>query len=229
MGWIVDGFNSASSFFHSLYLECYYAFYIPGPVADFFYSLSRTFSSLAWDFYDFFSWLLTKFEEVGQVLTWDNIYSYFKTYFDAAINAWSWVLNSFWNVWDIADSWWSLTQYTVKGWIAAATQGLDGLIAAWSNFWNVTWPEWTGKLDYLGAAWDNFWAVTLPALVSFSWLDIWWNSRIKDVQGIIESTIKVWFPFYESLAALWNSIEEFFTDPEEWLYKAVDRIFERFW
>lgn len=203
-----------------------------GPIVwlgELFRLLSDWTSAIAGELYTLASWYDYVTGRVAELLTWDNILSYLGTYLDAAINAWNWVSNAWNNVWGIADSWWSSTQYTVKAWIAAATQGFDALKAAWSNFWNVTWPVWTGKLDYLTAAWNNFWSVTFPTLVSFSWLTTWWTARVKDVQGLIDSAFIVREGFWTGWQDWRDKVTEFFTDPEEWLYKSLDRIIERFW
>jgi len=229
MNWIVSRLNDAASTLYDMYQETYSWVWPLNLISNFFYFLAVYFSDLAWNFSDFFSWLLTKLAQVGQVLTWDNIYSYFKLYFDAAVNAWEWVRYAWDNVTSIITIWWSGALTEVKNLIATATQGLDDLKASWDNFWNVTWPEWTGKLDSLVATWDTFWSVTFPTLVSFGWLTTWWTARVKDVQGLIDSAFTIREPFWSGWQEWRDKVVEFFTDPEEWLYKAMDRIIERFW
>ncbi len=57
-------------------------------------------------------------------------------------------------------------------------------------------------------------------------LDDWWNNITLDLEDLIDSTLKLWFPFYDDLVELWNSIAEFFCDPLDWL---KDRIEVWFW
>ena len=64
--------------------------------------------------------------------------------------------------------------------------------------------------------WDALWA----------WITTWWNDRLLDVQGLIDTELKTWFPFYDDLAELWNGIAEFFVNPLDWL---KDRIEIWFW
>ena len=79
------------------------------------------------------------------------------------------------------------------------------------------WPEFTANFTNLKAAWDTFWTVTFPTLVSWAWLTTWWNSRLEDIQGLINSA----FTIREGLWTGWqdwrDKVVEFFTDPLEWL------------
>ncbi|MBA7585338.1 hypothetical protein ES708_27313 [subsurface metagenome] len=45
----------------------------------------------------------------------------------------------------------------------------------------------------------------------------WWSDRLLDLQGLIDSNLRTWFPFYDDLVSLWNDIVDFFTNPWEWL------------
>ena len=162
-------------------------------------------------------WAYDVQQKVADILSFDNIWSYFHDWFVAAANAWDWVLDAWWIVTNWIDDWWSGASLTVQGWIAIATQGFNDMVVAWGNFWNVTWPQWTGKLDILRGEWDNFWTVTYPNLVSFEWLTTWWNERLPEVNTLINSAILIWFPFYDSLAELWGSVAEFITNPFDWL------------
>lgn len=229
MTWIVEDLNSASDFLYSIYRE---VLDWPWPfwyAATFFYSLSRAFNWLAWDFADFADWVDDVADQVADTLGFSDIYLYFRTYFDAALDAWDWVRYAWSNVTGIIDAWWSSTRWTVQGWIDIATQGFDSLAAAWSDFWNITWPQWTSKLDLLAADWSTFWAVTFPTLVSFDWLTTWWNSRVAEVQSLIDSGFTLREPFWAGWQDWRDKVTEFFTDPEDWLYKSFDRIIERFW
>ena len=229
MAKIVEGLNWVANFFYSQYLNCYTSVWPLTLLADNLYGISTWFYSVAWDFSAFFSWLLTRCEEVSQTLTWGNIYWYFKSYFDAALNAWSWVSNAWSNVWNIIDQWWSGAITEVQGLIAAATQGFDSLVAAWSNFWTYTWPQWTTKLSLLAADWGNFVTHKLPTLFDLSYAEVWWRSKLTDISGIITTSLKEYEPFWAGWQDWRDKVIEFFTDPEEWLYKALDRIIERFW
>lgn len=229
INWIVQRLSDASDFFYDIYLEVnswIYPFYL---AANLFYQLCLVFNRLAWDFYDFGEWVADVTNQLRDILSWSTIRSYIRNWLpnlESVIDWWS-----KWRIWigQEIDNWWSNIWQTVKSWIDIATEGLDSLKVTWNNFWNITFPQWTAKLDTLKGVWDNFWTVTFPTLVNFSWLTTWWNSRWKEVDQLINSRIKEWSPFFEGWQDWKDRVTEFFTDPEEWLYKAVDRIFERFW
>lgn len=226
---IVSWLNSASSFFYDAYVEMYRAYYIPSKVADVFYELGYVFNRLAWYSSDFFSWLLTQIARLDDILSYTQIQIYFMSYFDAAMEAWLWVYYSVTNVTNIVNNWWSTTYLTVQGWIDEAKQTIQSQVDVISN-----------NLNSLQSLWDDF-ATRVPSIDSaLSWfsnwwvnilvhLEPWWNEKLLGVSTLIDSTLTVWFPFYNNLTLLWGDIELFFTDPEDWLYKAVDRIVERFW
>ena len=114
-------------------------------------------------------------------------------------------------------------------WLEKAGEWLPSLRNDWNNFWTITWPQWTTKLDTVKANWDYFWSITFPTLVSFTWLTTWWSSRLTDIQNLINSAFLIRQSFWEGWQDWRGKVTEFFTDPEEWLYKAADRIIERFW
>lgn len=57
-------------------------------------------------------------------------------------------------------------------------------------------------------SWDALW----------DWLTPWWNDRLRDLSDLIDSRIREWFPFFDSIV-------EFFKDPLEWL---LNRFFTWF-
>lgn len=187
-----------------------------------------TLNLIRW-FWDFDEWLFWAVLEIEEILNWSSIRSLIRNWLPDLEDLHDWWYN--WTTWvgQQIESWWNTTVTTVQGWITAATEGFAELRAAWDDFWQITWPSWTANFNTLKAAWDDFWVNIFPTLVSFTWLGTWWDTRVLEVQRLIEDTIKVWFPFYESLARLWGDIELFFTDPLEWLYVKMDEWFERFW
>ncbi len=117
MNYIVDGLNDASDFFYSIYrdvLDWVWPFW---EVATFFYSLSIIFNWLAWDFSDFFSWLLTKAAEIDKILSWSNIRSLILGWLPGLEDAIDWW--SSWWIWisQEIDDWWLSTRYVVLAWI----------------------------------------------------------------------------------------------------------------
>lgn len=226
---IVEFLFDASIFTYNIYLEVYSWIYPFSLAAGFFYQLSNIFASLARSFYDFGVWIDSIISQLATFLSWSNLEMWFKDWKTKILDAWNWIVDAWNNIWNEVDDWWATTKPTVKGWITTATEGLATLKADWNTFWTITFPGWTNKLDTVKTAWDNFWTVTFPDLVSFKWLTTWWDSRWKEVDSLIDSWFKKYEPFWSGWQDWKDKIIEFFTDPEEWLYKAIDRLFERFW
>ena len=232
MSWmnaIVSWLKSCESYFYNAYSEVYgwvYPFWLLSHPLLY---VSRAFGWLAYYFSLFNNWLVWAGGEITKILNWDTIRSYILSWFRYLGNLGDLFYYFGQNVLSVVNTWWQSRLQDIQDLINIATQGFAALKVAWDNFWKVTWPQWTTKLDTVKANWDNFWSFTFPTLVSFTWLTIWWNSKLKDVDKLTTDKLKEWFPFYNDLIKLWDGIKLFFTDPEEWLYKAADRIIERFW
>jgi len=90
-----------------------------------------------------------------------------------------------------------------------------------------------GDLENWTQAQINTIQATLTTLIDWpaltSWVTTWWSDRVIEVGAWINSA----FIERESFWAGWQDIRdkvfEFFDDPEQFLYKMVDRIIERFW
>jgi hypothetical protein len=165
------------------------------------------FVDLAGAFATFNEWVVDTTAKIANVLNLDSLAAWFTDWKSKILAAWNWVLTSLDNVTSIIESWWLSTRTLVQGWISTATEGLGTLKAQW----------------------DNFWTVTFPTLVSFTWLQSWWSSQLPSIEALVNSRLRVWFPFYDELVSLWSSIQSFFADPLQWLYNRLDDFFERFW
>ncbi len=229
MTWIVYRLNDAGNWFYNLYLDAYFAGWPLDLLADRFLSLSSAFYNLAWHFSDFGTWVNQAAVQLQGILSWSTIYSNIVSYWPGINQIGAWFTSWTANVGDIVGSWWSTTSLTVQTWIDQAvvnigllTDQLEAsvvqLAASWSDFWTLTWPAMLSDLGGLRSSWDNFLAGVLPGLATWTGVETFVNSQLTS-----------WFPFYDELAAAWGGIQEFFADPEEWLYRSVDRIFERFW
>lgn len=232
MSWmtsIVSWLKSIEEYFYDAYLEFLgwvYPFWLLS------YPLlyaSRGFGWLAYYFSLFNNWLVWASDELGNILSWDYIKSLIKSWLPKLEAAVSWFLDWWNNVTSVITSWWSATMATVKGWISTAVQPFNAMLTAWNNFWQTTWPGWVSSFNSLKSAWDNFWKETFPSLVSFKWLETWWNSRLKDIDDLVNDKLKDWFPFYDDLVKLWSSITAFFTDPWKWLLDRLGDFMERNW
>jgi len=229
INWIVQRLNDASDLFYSIYLEIYYWMSPFDAIAPVFYEVCLIFNRLAWNFYDFGLWVDDTAQKLTTFFNELDLTAWFKPWIDKILDAWNWVRYAWWNVTGIIGDWWSSTSSTVLGWIAIATEGIAALQETWSNFWNITWPQWTGNLSELRSLWDTFWTVTLPTLVSFQWLSTWWDTKLKEIDELTTTKLTDWFPFYDTLSELWDSIAEFFADPLAWLYDRLELFFDRFW
>jgi hypothetical protein len=188
-------------------------------LGDTFNNLSTFTSHVAGELWDASNWYEEISGKVSDYLSWDTIWSYILSYVPNLTQLRDWFYSWWSNVSSVIASWWTATMVEVRGWIAIAVQPFNSMLAAWANFWNSLWPQLVGGFNSLKSAWDNFWLVTFPNLVNFTWLTTWWNSKLLDVQALIDSTIKAWFPFYDDLVRLWNDIAEFFTNPLGYLWE----------
>lgn len=226
---IISFLNDASDFFYEIYLEVYdwpSPFWYP---AVYFYYLSVVFSDLAWAFSSFSDWLIWAEDAISDILDFGDIWSYFETWFNWAEWAWDWVVDAWYNVTSIIDSWWLTMSATVQGWIDSARSELLDLYDNLANELISLWESWSSfevkipTLDQIIAWWSGWTGEVLSVVNS------WWTGALVEVAGLIDNA----FTVREGLWSGWqdwrDQVVEFFTDPEEWLYQAVDRIIERFW
>jgi len=218
MNWIINELNDVSDWFYELYLDCYYAGWPLSSIASWFRYLYQTFNELAWDFSDFFSWLLDMADQIEEALSWStiksNIISWFR-YLGDLSDIFYYFGN---NVASVVTSWWSATQWTVRGWIDAAVSGFNSMLTAWSNFWNNLWPQMTSSFNSLKSAWENFTWYTLPRLPSWGDIEDWWSGRVGDLQGLINSAFTDRASLWEGWQELRDNVVEFFTDPVEFIW-----------
>lgn len=218
MDWIIERFVDISTWFLELYIEArdwlwpmYYSAYL-------FYEISDLFFDLALDFSSFNNWLEWADEEIEDILSWSNIRSLIRGWLDGIEDMVDWFADWWENVIDAIGEWWEATLQDVKDLIASAVQGFDNLVEAWDTFWNITWPEWLDNFGELKSAWDNFWAVNFPTLVDFTWLGVWWDARLTDIQELINTAIQEIAPLMEGWQEVRETVGEFFSDPLEWLW-----------
>lgn len=226
---VIDTLNALTIRTYDIYLLLWYEGWPFYELADIAYYTSKQFGNFAVWLSVGFSWLLDLEISISGILNWEIIWSYILSIIPNLEAMRDWFYNWWGEITGIIDSWWLSMQVTVWDWIDIATEGLSTLIAAWNTFVGITFPSWVSEIVSLQATWDNFWSVTFPDLINVSWIGTWWTARLLDVQGLIDSALLTWLPFYNDLVSLWNSIAEFFADPEKWLYESVDRIVERFW
>jgi len=118
-------------------------------------------------------------------------------------------------------------------WFRSWTTWVGQYIAEW---WPTILPHILGYVDKavegladVAATWDNFWTNIFPTLVSFDRLTTWWNSRLLDIDALIDTWSKDLAPFWEGWQEIREEVTNFFADPLQWAYDKLDEFFERFW
>lgn len=226
---IVSWLGSARDSLYSAYLEVRGWIWPFHHLSTPLYNIYTAFYYLTIYFSYFNDWVEDTATKLTTILSYANITSYFSYYFDAATNAWTWVVNAVSNVTSIINSWWSSAQYTVLAWIDNAKYWLQTQI----NSLNVWVSNLQASINELLAlipsmseiiAWfSNWWSLILAQIIS------WGGLPAALIQDLINSTLRLWFPFYDELASLWNNIRDFFADPLGWIYNKLEEFFERFW
>uniref|UniRef100_A0A6M3XY95 Uncharacterized protein n=1 Tax=viral metagenome TaxID=1070528 RepID=A0A6M3XY95_9ZZZZ len=218
MGWIIDRLNWVSDVFYELYLDCYYAGWPLEVLDTWLYSLSSTFASLAWDFYDFSSWVSDVAAKVAKILNWSTIWSYILIYIPNLEQIRDWFY--YWWTWvdGRITSWWSSTSSDVLGWIAEAKDWAK----LWIDYLQSQVNSLSVKIDEVIAlipdvseliAWFSNW----PGHI-ISEVDNWWTGALLEVQGLINSAFILRENFWQGWQDWRDKVTEFFTDPWEFLW-----------
>ena len=215
---IIELLNDASDFFYQIYRETrnwIYPFYY---ISDFFWDLCDAFNDLAWYFYDFALWVNDAAGKVEEILSYHDIYSYFRDFLDAGWDAWMWVLDAAGNIRRGVDSWWASVRYDVMDWIDAAGDALEAQMAGLASWVDdiqafideleIDFPDISGILD-----WFTDWGGHVLATVN-----TWWNSRLLEVQELINSAAAGVAAMAEGWQEVKSDVVEFFNDPLEWLW-----------
>ena len=167
--------------------------------------------------WEFSKWLDDLVGQVSSVFSWEYIQERILDWLPFIEQVIDWFTErNIWLKWAI-DDWWEGIEATVKGWIDLGTQGLNSLTVAWSNFWMITFPQWTRELSLLASQWGDFVSHKLPTLFDISTVGEWWRSRVLEVAALIDTRLKE----SESLWAGWQdfrgTVADFFSDPLEFL------------
>lgn len=218
VGPFITALGRAVSFFWTIYHEVsgwVWPFY---HAAYYFLQLSELCAWVSWKVADFGEWLDGFIAQVEGFLNWEAIRDFIISWFYWLEDLSAIFLYFWWNVWNVLTNWWADTSLLVQGWISEANAWLQSQINT------LSW-----LLGNLQAAWDSF-KGKIPSIDEIiAWFVDWWGNVVAavinwgaitalQIQSLIESTIKSWFPFYESLAVLWDTVAEFITDPLEWLW-----------
>ena len=207
MIWIIEELERAEEFFYDAYLEVKDWVYPFNSLRYPLYGLYGVFLWLVEGFYEFYQWLDWAADQIDEILSWSNIRSLIRGWLDGIEAALSWFLN--WTTWvgQYITDWWSGILPYILTYIDNAVEGLEDFAATWSNFWTNIFPS----------------------LVSFNWLDTWWQSRLLEIDALIGSWLASFSPFWEGWQEVRNEVVDFFADPLQWVYSRLDEFFERFW
>lgn len=180
--------------------------------------IARQVAFIGFRLVDFNEWLDSANLSISNILSFDDISSFFSGVFNAANAAWNWVWNAVSNVLDIIGDWWSGTWADVQSWVNSAIDvGGDVIdtIYGWINTVKDAILELIGRL---------------PSIDEITtWFSDWWGnilSRIQDlgylpasvIGDLINGNLSDWFPFYETLVDLINN-------PLDWLMGRVEYWF----
>ncbi len=229
MTWIVNRLNVASDLFYELYLDAYYIGWPVDALGSWFYYLSTTFNSLAWNFSDFGTWVNDTAGKVAEILDWSSIWSLLLAYFPWLEDIGDWYYNWWNNVISAVNAWWSSTQWTVQGWISVAVQVVQDQVNSVNTLLTSLQADVAGLLADLPKidavlAWFSNWTGELLTIVNS-----WWAGALLEVQGLINSAFVVREPFWAGWQDWRDKVTEFFTDPEAQVFKIMERAIERFW
>jgi len=219
--WAIVAIRAAFKWLFQIFLDaalwCYESPLNLDWLGDIFADAYFAFSDIWYELRELALWFESLEERLTDVITESRIFQLLQKWLNYAEDAWSWVLNSVQYVGSIIDDWWSPIWSDVKGYIAIAVEGLAELRTAWDTFWHVTWPELVNRLENLYGSWDLFVTTVLNTLVSFTWLTTWWQSRLTDIDALINSWFIAFTPFWEGWQEIRDQVLEFFADPLTWL------------
>jgi len=217
MHWIRVLLVDVFTFFYSIYDETAGWVWPFNLISTPFYNLYATFVNITKYWIDFSDWTLDVWDKMLEVVSLLDITLYFEWFWDAAANAWDWVVNAFWNVWSIIESWWSGAQFTVLTWIAEAKLWFQALLDqanAWLAMLQSYWDSIAAKIpawDAVVSWWTNWPGNVLAAITG------WWAGTLGDVVGLIAGAFVEREDFWAGWQDFRDRVSEFFTDPLEFL------------
>lgn len=174
-------------------------------------------------------WIDSTTTRVASILSEAQILSILSSWLGDAEDAFNWIRDAWTNVYNIVNTWWSTTSQEVGVWVQDAknyAQTLVNNVLSTVNSLQAAWDSFRGKIptiDNIIYWWGNWTGNVL------STVNTWWSDALLEVQGLIDSAFVTREQFWAGWQDWRDKVAEFFTDPEDWLYRAVDRIIERFW
>lgn len=187
--------------------------------------ISNRFWDLLTPIAHFNDWVHDVNNKVKSILSSVDIISLLRTWLTYAENAWNWVVNSWTNVRDIVDTWWSSASLTVQAWIEDAVSGVQTLVDQ-ANIWlanlQAAWDDLKGRiptLDEVVSWWTN-WTGQVLAFVN-----TWWTGALLEVQGLINSAFVERASWWAGWSDFRDQVVTFFTDPVEFIWERATNWF----
>ncbi len=210
---IISWLGSARDSLYSAYLEVRGWIWPFHHLSTPLYDIYTAFFYLTIYFSYFNDWVTDTATKLTTILSYTNISSYFSYYFDAAINAWNWVVSAWGNVINIIGDWWATTSTTVLGWIDVAWQSLEFLIDQVDKWVGIIAGEWEEfKLSTPSIFEMIVWFVTWPAriitlIIQYGYLDS------KEIDELTDSKLRAWSSFWDGWQDVRDWIMKFNADP----------------
>lgn len=204
---IVSRIQDIADYFYDAYLEVFDWIYPFNLLAPPLYYICYGFSYLAYYFDQFSDWVDFAASRISDILDWSTIWSFILSYVPnlSAISNWFNSWKDF--IWQEVITWWQYKKEQVESWIDVAKDTLQY------------------QLDYLSIRVDSIQS-RISDIVSMipSATDI-----LTSAQALIDGAFLSRQDFWQGWQDFRSQVTDFFSDPEDWLYKAIDRIIERFW
>jgi len=198
-------------------------------LAGWFQNIGFWFDETSWNFIILRDILLRMYDLAQETLNWDTIKSLLQDWMDWAWEAWVWVKDARDHILKEVDDWWYFARKEVQGWIATVSGMIYDLgdsvyqmvhpVVDWYNSWAPNIPTVEDIIE-----WFTNWTGNVTGIIT-----TWWQGTLPDIENLIRSWLREYEPFWEGWQDWKESVTEFFSDPEDWLYRAADRIIERFW
>jgi len=227
--WIIERLNRVADAFYWIYIEVYDWPWPFSYTADFFYELTVLFNDMAWDFYNMDSWFQSVQARLDAIVipTLDDFLELIAMFVPAGLA--DWFANWTGNVWGLIDSWWDGVAGEVTGWI----QNVYDWTAGWIDYLEAeiaaikaVIAAGVGDLPNLSElmSWFTDWTGNVWGVI-----DNWWDGQLVIVQSLISAAFVEREALWSGWQDLKSQVADFFSDPDDWLYRAADRIVERFW
>jgi len=144
---------------------------------------------------DFREWVYDLEDDLDEIFSWSSIIAWLEYRLYDLSDVLAWFYDWWYEVGDVVREWWYGVSYDVRSWIAVATQGLAGMLSAWSNF--IT--------------------VILPTLFDLEFAEEWYRSKLVGVGQLISSAFADRADLWSGWTDFRQAVSDFVTAPFTWL------------